>query len=108
MPTTITKTIKPNGGGDYLSLSAALAGEKIAHPNLVTGDWILDLVCYPGLDTTGGLFIDTFVTDATHYIQVRVAQRHQGVLVDDGTYYLLDVTNTFGISLKTNYIRLDG
>ena len=108
MPTKITKTVKPNGGGDYLTLVAAIAGEKVAHPGLVAGDWQLDIVCYPGIDAGGVVTVDGFTTDATHYVNIVAAVRHQGVFVDDGTYYLLDCANSQVIVPKVNFMRLDG
>ena len=69
MPTVITKTVKPNGGGDYLSLQAALVGEAALRANLVGLDQALEIACYAGRDTTP-VAVAGFTTDATHYVRI--------------------------------------
>lgn len=65
MPTTITKTVKPNGGGDYASLNSALIDNA---QDLVANDRIIQFECYAGLDTTP-VFVTGYTTDATRYIR---------------------------------------
>ena len=80
MPTVVTKTIKPAGGGDYTTVQAAL----VAYPgNLVAQDVVLRLECYGG--NAGAVDIpSTYTTDASRYVHIVAASsaRHSGVWDD--------------------------
>jgi hypothetical protein len=108
MPTTVTKTVKPSGG-DYTSLSAAIAGEKVARPNLVTNDEILVIECYAMLDSTA-VTVDGFTTDATRYVRITVpaSERHNGTR--SPTKYRLVATADFGSTLNVliDYCYVEG
>lgn len=75
MPTVVTKTIKPAGGGDYTTLAAwetARAGSKV--------DTIERAECYAG--NSGGLTLGvSWSLDATSHIEIAAASSdmHQGV-----------------------------
>jgi hypothetical protein len=69
MPTTITKTIKRDGSGDYTTI--ALWAASFAARNLVSNDEIQRGECFSDgtAHTTVGVTIDTGVTaDATRYV----------------------------------------
>ncbi len=79
MATLRTVTVKA-AGGDYSSLSAAVAAE-CASTNLVTLDRQLDIVCDAILDTTRVTIPSSCTTDATRYVRV-VGPAHGGVLAN--------------------------
>ena len=68
MATTVTKTVKPGGGGDYTSLAAFNAGEA---RDLVTADEIAQAECYAG--NCSPCTMSGWTTDATRYIDVVAA-----------------------------------
>lgn len=109
MPATVTKTVKPNGGGDYTSLQAALVAEAAAHPSLVADDIILQFECYSGLDTTP-VSVSGFTTDATRYLRIYAAtgEGHTGFY--NASKYRLEVSGarafTIGSSV-TKHVRLE-
>lgn len=76
MPTVVTKTIKPAGGGDYTTLAAALAANVA---DLVALDRVLRLECYAG--DAGQLAPHGYTTDATRRVEVVAApaDTHVGV-----------------------------
>lgn len=81
MPTTKIVTIKPNGWGNYASLSAALTGEA---RDLTLADEICRIEYYGALDDLHGSTITIpagFVTSATQYIEIVApqAEQHEGV-----------------------------
>lgn len=88
MPTTITKTIKPAGGGDYTTLPACEAANR---QNLVTGDKIFVFSVYAGGNATDafwGLHQSNYVNDVNHYVEVSAApgQGHVGVYDETKAY----------------------
>jgi hypothetical protein len=88
--TNRTVTVKPSGG-DYTSLSAAVAGEA---KNLVSLDRQLTIECYAMQDTAPVVFDRTaWTTDATRFILVTVppSERHAGVY--NTSKYRLEVSN---------------
>ena len=99
MPTLVSKTVK-SSGGDYSSLSAWEAGQQGDLPAL---DEIHEAVCYAFTDTTT-VTIDGWTTDATRYINVKVAagNRHPGYR--DATKYKL----TKQIWCQEEYARFNG
>lgn len=102
-----TVTVKQTGG-TYDSLSAALAGEKIANPDLTaTGmNGILTIECYAMNDTTQANISTGWTTDATHYINITcpAGERHSGVW--DGTKYNISVTNAYALLNSIAYTRV--
>lgn len=110
MPSTVTKTVKPNGGGDYTSLQAALVAEAAAHPSLVADDIILQFECYSGLDTTP-VSVSGFTTDATRYLRIYMAtgEGHTGYY--NTSKYRLEVSGARAFTLgsaSTKHIRIEG
>lgn len=87
MPTIVTKTIKPGGGGDYLSINAFEAANQ---QNLVGADRILVAECYSGGNLLTGpvLFNTGWTTDATRYIKFTVApgHKHKGIYDETKAY----------------------
>src|SRR6266404_1903009 len=82
-PSTVVKTIKPGGGGDYPTLFSGLATEIFAHQNLVSQNIILEFDCYPGIEfhsddipliihgwneSAAGQDNIGYKTDANHYL----------------------------------------
>lgn len=105
----------------YASLSAAEAGAPdSSHLNtsdLVANDYQLNLPCYydTGPDTTA-VTVDGYTTSASNFIKIYTPidtnteansrQRHWGKW-DDGKYNL-SITNATGITVQTNYAKIDG
>ena len=104
--TVRTVTVK-SSSGDYTSLSAAIAGETTAHANLVTADIQLNIVLYPMTDTTASN-INSFVTDATHYISVYPDSTARQTGVWDTGKYLLSVSDANALTVGSGYVRIDG
>jgi hypothetical protein len=75
---TVTRTIKPAGGGDYTTLAAAYAARK---RNLVTAQEIEVWECYAG--DVGALpsSLTGFTTSSSYYLKITAAAeaRHAGV-----------------------------
>ena len=113
--TTVVKTVKPNGGGDYTSLNSGLIGELAAHKNMVTQNIILEFDCYAGIDTTAVVvpgFNNSgnqgYITGPANYIFVKAIDGHAGKLITDGTKYLLDINANGGktaFSIKCENVR---
>lgn len=111
MPTVVTKTIKASGG-DYTSLTAAIAGTAA---NLVSLDRQLNLECYKTAtgdqNISAEIIVSGYTTDATRYVKIYApsTERHTGVW-NVGTFYYTSFNNTAnqGIKLSTPYTVLDG
>lgn len=77
MPTTVTKTVKPGGGGDYTSLESWESSEQ---SNLVSADEIHVCECYSGgnlLGTPSNQFrLTGWITNATNHIVLKAADGH--------------------------------
>ncbi len=103
MPTTITKTVK-SAGGDYSSLSAGEAGEQ---RDLTVADEIAAFECYSFSDTTP-VTISGWTTDATRYVRIYTpsSERHSGTW--STSKYRLEPSNAEGISIGTEFCRIDG
>jgi hypothetical protein len=100
MPTTIIKSIRPAGGGDYTSLNSCEAANQ---QNLVTGDKIFVFEVYSGGNSlTACLSIgSSWTTDATHYIEIRAATGHQHVgIYDENKAYGAHTTTGFEGAIK--------
>lgn len=107
MPTTVTSTIAPSGG-DYTTITAWEAAKQ---GDLVSADQI-QVGQLSGF--TSGLNerlidIDGSTTDATRYIELKLATPHAGVWQDANMIYYDDVGGSNYI-LKNNdqYVRLTG
>jgi hypothetical protein len=71
MVTQVAKTIIPGGGGDYVSLYAAVADNfGIGGNNLVTADVYVTLTCSSGLDVGGTPNFYGITTDATRNLKI--------------------------------------
>ncbi len=114
--TTVIKTVKPKGGGDYLSLNAALAGEIPNHKNMVLQNIILEFDCYDGIDTVaptvhgvnsnGGV---GYITSPTNYVFINAVKGHSGFFDPSGNTYLLDLAmdnNANGFVVQCEYVRM--
>ena len=110
MPTTITKTVKPAGGGDYTSLNAAIVAEAAIRPNLVANDELLQFECYSGVDTTP-VVVSGFTTDATRRVEIFPAVGHGHTGKYDTSKYRVEVSGvrafTIG-SATTKHVRVRG
>jgi alkaline phosphatase D len=115
VPAVITKTVKPGGGGDYVSLNTALVAEAAIRPNLVANDEILEFECYvggpPGFASPQvPIVVDGFTTDATHYLRIYcpAGQGHAGQY--DAEKFRVEVSGarafTIG-SATTKHVRLE-
>jgi len=105
-PKFVRKTVKPAGGGDYSSLSAAISGEVSARANLVSRDEVLEIACYAGQDTTA-VTVNGFTTDATHYVRIfcPAGEGHAGKW--DDTKYRLESTNANTLVISDNFVRVE-
>ena len=76
MPTIVSKDIKPDGTGDYLTINAFLAGEE---RDLTGWDHVAKGVIYSGGNVLSGYAAvpGGFVTDATRYIWLIAAAGHE-------------------------------
>ncbi len=104
--TNRTVTVK-SSGGDYTSLSAAIAGEA---GDLVSLDRQLTIECYAMADTTAIRIDNTaWTTDATRYILITVpsTERHAGFY--STSKYRLEVANDNALELDYGeYVTLEG
>jgi hypothetical protein len=95
MVTTVIKTIKPAGGGDYSSL---VSWESVQRGNLVTRDTVEVAEVYGG-GSAGAVVLASanWTVDATHYPWIRAAsgQGHNGVFNASNAY----VTGGFAVTL---------
>lgn len=114
---TITKTVKPNGGGDYTNLNTAIQTELTANKNLLRLNSILKFDCYAGIDhdkvTVPGQFNSLgqgYMTSATNYIHIKAIDGHAGRMVTDGSKYLLDVninSSGRGSFFKAEFVKME-
>lgn len=114
MPTEVIKTVKPLGGGDYLTLNAFDAAER---RSLTAADEIAVAECYGGgnLVTLGvPLTIGTgWTVNATHYIEYRAAP---GLHTDGGPYntdlphleWNIPAAPLSGLLVNLEFFRLKG
>lgn len=118
--TTIIKTVKPGGGGDYLSLASGIKGELTLHQNLISQNIVLQFDCYPGIDikndnavliipgwnNTGNV---GYKTDAQHYLTINCINGHQGLFDATGSSYLFDFYTPDGtqngILVRAEFVR---
>ena len=74
MPATVTKIVNCNGGGDYTSLNAALAGgwDGAGNRDLVASDKLLIIKCRRGGGPTDTISaaMSGYNTDATRYVRM--------------------------------------
>lgn len=120
------------GNNDYASLSAALAAQVVARPNLVGNDERLVLRMFSFNDTTSATVSATFSTDATRYVFITVpsAERHAGIFstgkaymsntattpliisaqftVVDGLQFTVSTANINGVQVNSDNVRVQG
>lgn len=105
MPTTVIKSIKAGGGGDYTSLASWWTARQ---GNIVTRDTIEVAEVYGG-GSVGGLNMDTgdATVDATHYFIVRAAtgEGHVGVFDTAKAYVQASSGNTFRCLIAGTQIK---
>jgi hypothetical protein len=113
MATELKHTVKPSGG-DFTTLSAALAHLGTTHANLVGSDVYATIEIdgtWSSADTTA-ISMPNLTGDATRYLSIytTATARHDGKW-DTGAY-MLSVANasalTFGNSVNMTHIRIDG
>jgi hypothetical protein len=111
MATEIIKIVDPGGTGDYTSLAAAIAAEKVARLNLVARDEQLTFQCIctnGAADTGGSAVFDGFVTDNTHFIKITVPTlyRHNGAY-QTGNKYRLEPPSGRGFAADINFVWVE-
>jgi len=101
--TTVIKTVKPNGGGDYLNLNTGIQTEVLSHKNLYLENIILEFDCYAGTDSMAVKFPSAsdattagkgFISSPSNYVYVKAVQGHVGLMDYSGSTYLLDLVST--------------
>jgi hypothetical protein len=103
MPTTRTVTVM-SSGGDYTTLAAAEAAEQ---GDLVSLDRLLVIECHNIAETSTGLTIDGWTTDATRYIEIRAAQNHNGIW-GTSSYRITRTGAANTLIISEQYVRLIG
>jgi hypothetical protein len=124
MPTTVTRYVNTNStaGGNgttnattganraYADLSASLAAEFTATPNLVTSDIVLKIVCSGGADTSpinsSFLTVPAFTTDETRYLYVVADTGSRATATWDINKYILTNTGNTGLILSVENIKV--
>lgn len=108
--TTVIKTVKPNGGGDYLTLSDAFAGELVVHKNLPIENIILEFDCYKGFDTVPAVLPGNnnaggrgYITSPSNYPFVKVIEHHVGLPDYSGNTYCRDINGGDGLLVQCEY-----
>ena len=112
MVTEVIKTVRASGG-DYTTLSAAIAGEA---RDLVAADESCTIECYNdwpnGLDDQ--VNVSGFTTDADHCVKITspISQRHHGILKNDAGEYagftlIVVPTNSWAIVTANNYVIIE-
>ena len=104
----ISCTVNPDGGADYVSLSAAEAGMQATYANLVGDGNTITFNCSGGLDANACV-IDGWTTDATHFITVNVAKANRHTSVR-GTGYriVINANNGCCLNIADPYTRVIG
>lgn len=115
MATVVIKTIKPGGGGDYVSLEAWDAAERA---DLVAADEIAVAECYPGgnliaTDTAQLFLLTGWTTGVNNYVEIRAAP---GFHARGGVYDTTNLpfaewniaTSLFGLRCGLDFFRLKG
>lgn len=115
MPTRVVKTVKPGGGGDYLSLNAFDTGEQ---RDLVAADEIAVAECYPGGNlvspTTAQLLIGAgWTVGVNNYIEFVSAPGLHAQGAPFTTAYphcdwAITGTPTTGLEIDLDFFRLRG
>lgn len=111
MATTVVKTIKPAGGGDYTSLNDFESSER---QDLTSTDVILVAEIYGGGNCLTGpvtFSAANWTTDNTRYIIVRAASsaKHIGVYDTNKAYGETALTSTGALlEVGVDYFRVDG
>lgn len=102
-----TVSVMVGGGGDYVSLNAALSGESA---DLVTNTRLLTINCYAGNDTTLADTGSGYTTNSSYYIYITcpAGERHVGVW-DESKYRmtLTRTTNGGGLIVQESYTKIE-
>jgi hypothetical protein len=108
MTTTVIKSIKPAGGGDYSSLNDFQT--NYPNKNLTSQDIILVAECYAGNCLTGSVNFSGWTTDSTRYLWVRAATsaRHAGVWDTNKAYGSASVAGNGSIIGTNMCLRVTG
>jgi hypothetical protein len=102
-----TVTVKPDGGGTYTSLNAALAGESA---NLVTNTCILTIECYASTnpDSTSADTGAGYTTSTSYYIKI-IGAASEKTSSNTGEWstsrYRLQVSAANGLNNQTFYCQ---
>jgi hypothetical protein len=107
----VTKTVRPDGLGDYVSLGVAVSSESAnliaLHRKLILlieGDWSA------GPDT-GTVSMNYFANnDRAHHVTVRTDSANRATAKWDASKYVLEKTNAHGIyhSSNSKFTRIEG
>jgi hypothetical protein len=101
VPTTVTIDVNPDGGGDYTSLSAAMAEAK----DLTASDEIYVFECASsGTADTTNADITGWTTDATRYVVIQSS----GANKHTGAWSTSKYRHTGTITISENYTRVLG
>ena len=95
----------------YATLAAAIAGEVIANPNLVTMAGILTIQIegtWSSTDTTT-VNVTGFTTDSTHYVNIVTDSTNRASPSWSTSKYILSLSSTsYAITATNNYTRITG
>ena len=105
MPTVITKTIKPDGGGDFTTTTAfvaAIPSDMVA----VDEQWIGE--CYQGVSNlVDSVYIGPHTTDATRNIIIRAAAGHENKGVRSGGFGVETTTGVYVFKIECNNVLIE-
>lgn len=110
MPAVVTKTVR-SSGGDYTSLSAAIAGESAIRGDLVAADERLVIELYDdwasGLDDPTAINNSDWTVDSTHYITITVAAGHRHTGQSKTGFFMESDFQGAVISNAVRYTRIE-
>jgi len=103
MATIVTKTVKPAGGGDYVSINTFELNER---EDIVSSDKVKRADVYSGGDALSGAvsFNTGWTTDPTRYIEIRAAdgEEHDGIWSTSKAYGIHNTTSGPVIDIAKN------
>ena len=102
---TVTKQIKPAGGGDYTSL---LAWEAARQGNLIGRNTIERALCFGGNLSTAGFTISGSDTDSTKYMLIEVdsTAKHSGVRSTDNSIAYISAGANTAITIMDDNVKI--
>jgi len=108
---TLVKTVKPSGG-DYSSLSAALAAlaqDLTAITPDASSDVSLRIECYAMQDTTNA-DVDgaSWVTNSSHRLFIKAVNPHAGTRASLSSAYRMVVNHSAGLWVNVPFTRIQG